>query len=157
MKKFKVEKGKELNDEYRIPYEETKILLAKGLIKEVKTKVSSKEELPHHHSSITVEEADKEMSDDKAETLIELDTAHHHQKGSKEIINIDTLSNNYNDGDVVDLESLKAKKLVPGKTGYVKVLARGVLDKKLIVDLDDFSLQAVKMIVLMGGHAKKIK
>ena len=157
MKKFKVEKGKELNDEYRIPYEETKILLAKGLIKEVKTKVSSKEELSHHHSSITVEEADKEMSDDKAETLIELDTTHHHQKGSKEIINIDTLSNNYNDGDVVDLESLKAKKLVPGKTGYVKVLARGVLDKKLIVDLDDFSLQAVKMIVLMGGHAKKIK
>ena len=36
MKKRKVQKGKELNDEYRIPFEETKVLIAKGLIKEVK-------------------------------------------------------------------------------------------------------------------------
>ena len=36
MKKRKIQKGKELNDEYRIPFEETKFLIAKGLIKEVK-------------------------------------------------------------------------------------------------------------------------
>ena len=36
MKKRKIQKGKELNDEYRIPFEETKVLIAKGLIKEVK-------------------------------------------------------------------------------------------------------------------------
>ena len=36
MKKRKIQKGKELNDEYRIPFEETEFLIAKGLIKEVK-------------------------------------------------------------------------------------------------------------------------
>ena len=154
MKKLGASKGKELNDEYRIPYEETKVLLGKGLIKEVKTKVSSKEE---HLHSISVAKADELMSDEKAESAIEEDIIHHHREGKKEIINIDTLSQNYNDGDTVDLDSLIEKKLVPAKTGYVKVLARGVLDKRLIVDLDDFSLQAVKMIVLLGGHAKKIK
>ena len=154
MKKLGLEKGKELNDEYRIPYEETKVLLAKGLIKEVKTKVEEKPEVIH---SIDVEHADQMMSDEKAESSIEEDTIHHHRKGNKEIINIDTLSLNYNDGDEVTLDSLIEKKLVSPKTGYVKVLARGTLDKRLIVDLDDFSLQAVKMIVLLGGHAKKIK
>ena len=37
-----IQKGKELTDEYRIPYESTKALLAKGLIKETKTKVVDK-------------------------------------------------------------------------------------------------------------------
>lgn len=156
MNKFNVEKGKKCNEDFRIPYEETKVLLEKGLIKEAKTKVQGQVE-EHHHTSITMEEADKEMSDEKAEAAIEEDTIHHHQKGSKEIVNIDTLSQNYNDGDEVTLESLKEKKLVSSKAGYVKVLARGRLDKKLTVDLDDYSLQAVKMIVLLGGHAKKIK
>ena len=156
MNKFNVEKSKECNEDFRIPYEETKVLLEKGLIKEAKTKVQGQVE-EHHYTSITMEEADKEMSDEKAEEAIEEDVIHHHQKGSKEIVNIDTLSQNYNNGDEVTLESLKEKKLVSSKAGYVKVLARGTLDKKLIVDLDDYSLQAVKMIVLLGGHAKKIK
>ena len=63
---------------------------------------------------------------------------------------------NFNDGDLVNLEALIAKKLVPAKTEYVKVLARGVLDKKLNVDLHDYSIQAVKMILLTGGTVKKI-
>lgn len=36
MKKRKIQKGEELNDEYRIPREETQSLIAKGLIKEVR-------------------------------------------------------------------------------------------------------------------------
>ncbi len=160
MKKLKVEKGKELNDDYRIPYQDTKKLLAKGLIKEVKTKIKGNEEAltaHEHFDSISVSRADETMSDEAAEHAIEMDTVHHHQSGSKEVINIDTLSQNFNDGDIVDLEALKKKKLVSSKCGYVKVLARGTLDKRLIVDLDDYSIQAVKMIVLMDGHAKKIK
>ena len=42
MRKYKCEKGNELNDDYRVPFEETKELLKKGLIKEVKTKVNDK-------------------------------------------------------------------------------------------------------------------
>ena len=38
------------------------------------------------------------------------------------------------------------------KATYVKVLARGALAKSLEVEADDFSLAAVKMIVLAGGN-----
>ena len=43
MRQNKCELGKNLNDEYRIPFESTKALLKKGLIKEVKIKVEAKE------------------------------------------------------------------------------------------------------------------
>ncbi|MBE6133190.1 MAG: hypothetical protein E7178_00790 [Erysipelotrichaceae bacterium] len=148
------EKGKESNEEFRVPFEETKVLLEKGLIKEVKTKVGTKEE---EIQSITVEEADKQMSDEKAEASIEIDTVHKKRIGKKEIINIDTLSNSFNNGDEVTIEALIAKKLIPSKTGSVKLLARGTLNKKLTVCLNDYSLQAVKMIALLGGQVKIIK
>ena len=80
-----------------------------------------------------------------------------HDEGRKEIINIDTLSEHYNNNDEVTLESLIEKKLVPSKTGHVKVLARGVLDKTLHVVANEYSLQAVKMIILVGGSVKKVK
>ena len=38
------------------------------------------------------------------------------------------------------------------KATYIKVLARGSLDKRLIVEADDFSVQAAKMILLTGGE-----
>lgn len=42
MVKSDVKKGELLNDDYVIPFEDTKVLLAKGLIKETKTKVELK-------------------------------------------------------------------------------------------------------------------
>lgn len=156
MRKLKVEQGEVPSEDYHIKKESTKALLAKGLIKETKTKVVDKK-VEEHYASISVTQADEVMSDEKAEAAIEVDTLTKKREGKKEVVNIDTLSQNYNDGDIVTLDSLIEKKLVSPKAGYVKVLARGVLDKKLTVDLHDYSLQAVKMIVLMGGHAKKIK
>ena len=47
-------------------------------------------------------------------------------------------------------------KLIPKNVGSLKILARGVLDKPLNVEAQDFSLDAVKMIVLTGGKAIKI-
>lgn len=156
MRKLKVKQGEIPSEDYHIKKESTKVLLAKGLIKETKTKLVDKK-VEEHYASISVTQADEVMSDEKAEALIEEDVVSKKREGKKEVVNIDTLSQNYNDGDVVTLDSLIEKKLVSPKAGYVKVLARGVLDKKLTVDLHDYSLQAVKMIVLMGGHAKKIK
>ena len=42
MRKYKCEKGNELNDDYRVPFESKEALLKNGLIKEVKTKVVDK-------------------------------------------------------------------------------------------------------------------
>ena len=78
------------------------------------------------------------------------------RKGAKKgIVNIDTLSKNFEADDTVTLDALIEKGLVPKKVGSLKVLARGVLDKPLTVEAQDFSLDAVKMIVLTGGKAVK--
>ena len=66
-------------------------------------------------------------------------------------INIDTISQNFEAGDVVTLNTLKEKKLVSVQAGEIKVLARGKLDKALTVVAQSFSAAAVKMIVLTGG------
>ena len=91
------------------------------------------------------------MTDEVAATFIEDDVDGKAHSGKKGIINIDVLSANFSDGDTVDIEALWEKKLVPANVGRVKLLARGSLDKALNVDLQDYSLQAVKMIVLVGG------
>ncbi|MBO7614843.1 MAG: uL15 family ribosomal protein [Bacilli bacterium] len=114
-------------------------------------------EIPAHLEHVSVQEADEMMSDEVAEEVIVIKKSKVKHMGKKEVINLDMLSKHFNDGDVVDLESLKEKKLINAKTDYIKVLARGVLDKKLTVKADDFSLQAVKMIALMGGTVKEYK
>lgn len=158
MKRFKLVQGKLLEDDYKIPFETTEVLLQKGLIKELAKHLEVKEEVKKELlKSVAVEKVDELMSDDTAEALIEEDTVNKRIQGKKEIINIDTLAANFKDGDVVNLEALIEKKLVSSKTVYVKVLARGVLDKKLNVDLHDYSIQAVKMILLTGGTVKKIQ
>ena len=76
--------------------------------------------------------------------------------GKKHVVNVDTLSKAFASGDVVDLEALKSKGLLPKNAKAVKVLARGSLDKVLTVRADDFSADAVKMIVLTGGKAIRV-
>lgn len=118
------------------------------------------------HETISAEEAHEAIDDSVAAALVEI----HHAEieasetntsneprvfSKKEIINIDTLSNNFNSGDVVNLDTLKEKDLIPKKTDYIKILARGTLDKHLTVEANEFSADAIKMIVLTGGKAIK--
>ena len=143
------------------PYETTEALLGKKLIKELTTEEAQSGEMFKPRKSVTVAEADVLIKDEvavglvqKAETpVVRLSSG----KSKVGIINIDTLSQYFNDGETVTLEEIK--KRVPGTNKsltYVKVLARGTLDKSLTVYADNFSLQAVKMIVLTGGKAVKI-
>ena len=156
--KFGLVKGENPNEQYSFPYESTAALLEKGLIKEVKTKIAQPvadgRTVLH---SVSVSEADKSMTDEVAATYIEDDVDGKVHSGKKGIVNIDVLSANFNDGDTVDIEALWAKKLIPTSVGQVKLLARGTLDKSLNVDLQDYSLQAVKMIVLVGGTVHRAK
>lgn len=73
------------------------------------------------------------------------------------IINIDTLSQNFAPHDLVTLELIKERKLIPENVDYLKVLARGFIDKPLTVEAQDFSIDAVKMILLTGGRAIRKK
>lgn len=108
-------------------------------------------------SEITVEIADALMSDECAREQIQseeeqLDSRIYH--GSKRsTINLDTISANFREGDTVTLNDLKTKKLVGENVGFVKILARGRLDKALTILAQDFSTSAIKMIILTGGVA----
>ena len=111
----------------------------------------------HVREVVTVDEARVEMTDETAAHMI-VETEHIvriAKGGRKAIVNIDTISANFADGDTVDLAALQSKKLVGKKDVAVKILARGSLDKRLTVVADAFSADAVKMIVLMGGEARR--
>ena len=99
-----------------------------------------------------------EVSDSEAAGFIESEDETENVLGRRKgIINIDTISEAYSEGETVTLRSLIAKQLVPKNVNFIKVLARGVLDKPLTVKAHDFSLDAVKMIVMVGGSAVKLK
>ncbi len=107
---------------------------------------------------ITVDEAESLMTDDEAlEREAEFSEGYNDTevyRGKKKAeVNIDTIGKSFEAGETVTLNSLKEKKLVPAQAGYVKVLARGALDKPLTVVAQSFSVAAVKMILLTGGEA----
>jgi hypothetical protein len=163
--KYNLEKQERVEENYYIPYETTEELIAKGLIKELVSEQTYEQFMQRRSRSevdknirrfVTAAEVNSILSDDVAQNLVEVAQNRVSVSGKKGIINIDELNANYAQGDSVTLESLKSKGLVASNVGYVKVLARGELDKKLIVELNDYSLQAVKMILLTGGRAIKV-
>ena len=101
------------------------------------------------------EVADQLISDEEAEAKIEIVTVEGaNRSGKMGEVNLDVICENFDDGDVVDVDALKAKRLVSPKTGRIKVLARGIMYKKLTVKASKFSIQAVKMITLAGGKVE---
>lgn len=105
---------------------------------------------------ISVEDAHNAMPDSVAAQFVDKKRSEVCRFRKKSIVNIDTLSENFQNGDTVNLESLLAKRLVPNGTDYVKVLARGHLNKQLFVEANDYSSDAIKMIVLTDGKVTKI-
>lgn len=103
------------------------------------------------------ERADDLITDSLAKDLLTKNYGTVETDGTKKrIINVDTLSENFSSGDTVDVNILKSKSLIPYDTAYIKVLARGIIDKPLKVYANDFSLSAIKMIALTGGEAIRV-
>lgn len=148
------------------PYEETLPLIKRGLIKVIKSnRQIAFEDLPdepivtkfsiEHRDEVKVEEAKTLMSDEVAEALV-IQSARRANTAKKGIINVDVLSECFEDGEQVTLDEIKKRvKGFDRKITYVKVLARGTLNKKLIVEADEFSVDAKKMILLTGGQVIK--
>ncbi len=180
MKKYGIEQGEMPNDDYHLPYESTealvdrdlvKIILPEGMVIDANTVIErinvgdflkdvvseeTKDEFMHVDATV----ADTIMSDEEAKELIEIvDRASRKPITNNKLyeINIDTICENYENGETVDIVTLKDKNLVTKKAEKIKVLARGVMSKRLTVVADKFSIQAVKMIGLAGGTAKRYK
>lgn len=72
------------------------------------------------------------------------------------IVNLGTLEQHFNDGDVVTLETLLEKKIVRKPYDGLKVLANGELTKKLTVKAAKFTAAAKEKITAAGGQAEEV-
>ncbi|MDE7296946.1 MAG: uL15 family ribosomal protein [Clostridia bacterium] len=148
------------------PYEETQPLLERELIKLIRVREDGTEEpvdevleevapaeeivIPEAHE-VTAAEAVKEMKDEVARLLVR-ESGNVSVRGKQTIVNVDTLGEYFNEGETVTLDDMRERIPFLNKSAtWVKVLARGRLSKALVVEADDFSLDAIKMIVLAGG------
>ncbi len=112
---------------------------------------------PTESLAISAERADALLSDAMAKTLIRRSANTIRTSGRRScIINVDTLGESFAPGDVVDINRLKEKGLVPRDASRLRVLGRGTLDKPLVVYANHFSLSAVKMIALTGGEVNRV-
>jgi ribosomal protein L18E len=109
------------------------------------------------HLEVDEEKADQLITDSLAKSLIKRDTSPISTTGNKrESISVDIISDSFSPGERVDINVLKKKRLVEQDTGYIKIVGGGRIDKALRVYANDFSLVAVKMLVLTGGEAIKV-
>ena len=168
MEKYGLKQIEKENEDFvkDYPYEETLPLIKRGLIKVTKSnRQIAFEDLPDEpivtkfniepRAEVKVHEVEELMTDEVAEALV-IQSTKKADTTKKGIINVDVLSKCFKDGERVTLDEIK--KRVAGfdkKITYVKVLARGTLDKKLIVEADMFSVDAEKMILLTGGQVIK--
>jgi large subunit ribosomal protein L15 len=67
---------------------------------------------------------------------------------------LDAVSNWFEDGEVVNIDSLKDKCLVKGANAKAKVLANGELTKKVIFEGLKISAAAVEKINAAGGEIR---
>lgn len=67
------------------------------------------------------------------------------------VVNLAQLQNQFIDGEMVTPKTLVKKGLVPKGSSQVKLLANGVLSKKLIVKHCSYSKQAGEKITAAGG------
>ena len=72
------------------------------------------------------------------------------------IVNVSVLENNFQDGDVVTLEALLAKKIIRKAYDGLKVLGDGELTKNLTVQATVFSAAAKEKITAAGGQAEEV-
>ena len=103
---------------------------------------------------VSAEDADQIAEEQHIDIHVEEGVEYISAKDTKKaIVNVDTLSEAYEAHEIASLTSMKAKGLIDKKAKTVKVLARGSLNKPLIVKAGDFSKTAVEMILLTGGNA----
>ena len=55
-------------------------------------------------------------------------------------------------GSYVNLAALKAEKLAPVDATYLYIKGKGKLKKRLLVEADEFTPRAIRMLVLTGGR-----
>ena len=71
-------------------------------------------------------------------------------------VNVSTLEQKFQNGDIVNLETLLARKIIRKACDGLKVLGDGELTKKLTVQAAVFSAAAKEKITAVGGQAEEV-
>ena len=73
------------------------------------------------------------------------------------LVNLDVLDANFEAGDVVDFDALRAKKLLAKSDTIIKILANGEITKALTVKAAKFSAAAAAKIQAAGGTVEIVE
>ena len=76
------------------------------------------------------------------------------QKSPRETVTLLQLQNNYVAGELVNLLSLREKRIIPRKAKSAKIVATGMLSIKLIIDNIALSKGAEEIVKSAGGEIK---
>ena len=108
-------------------------------------------------SCITVSDAERVMTDERAETLL---ATLYQERPAREVratVYLDDLSNYFSPCSFINLHILKQRRLVNQSTTHLTIEARGVVRKPLMIVANNFTPAAIKMISLTGGRAVQLK
>ena len=75
-------------------------------------------------------------------------------KQEYEVVSLDVISANFEDGDVVTLDALRDAGLVKGFNAQAKILSNGELTKKVVIDGLKVSASAIEKIKAAGGEIR---
>ncbi len=104
-------------------------------------------------SCVRKEDADRMMSDVDAEHLKFTMFRKMEKSDSCAYVTLEALSSDFSPYSYVNLEILKAHELAAPEATSLSIVAEGVLRKPLMIEANEFSVTAVKMISLTGGRA----
>ena len=105
---------------------------------------------------ITADRANALLSDTVAQSLLKYSDDTFFTRGTKRAaVSLGMISDSFYSGECVNLETLLEQGLINSDVGYVRIVEDGELDKPLKIYANEFSLTALKMIVLSGGEAYK--
>ena len=127
------------------------ILLQKGSLL-IKAKKTDK-----LRSRVDSQDANAQLTDAEALELIRVKNVPYVDEVKKTaFVGLDKIQDLYNDCDMVNIKTLRKRGLVKEEHNRVKIIGGGTLTKSLKVYADEYSLTAVKMIVLLGGKVVKL-
>lgn len=127
------------------------ILLQKGslLIKAKKTDML--------RSRVDSQDANAKLTDSEAQELVRIKYVPVSDEVKKTaFVGLDKIEELYNDCDMVNIKTLRKRGLVKEEHNRVKIIGGGTLTKSLKVYAEEYSLTAIKMIVLLGGKVVKL-
>ena len=81
------------------------------------------------------------------------------ESSGRECVNVSLgdIDNAFSDGEKIDINDLKDKKICPEDAFKIRIIADGTLSKSFTVFANEFDTSAVKMIALSGGRAVRVK